>query len=233
MFDSTLFGERLRKMRLSAGFSSQEMLANAVNVSVQTISAYESGKRLPDAATIHALSEKLNCTADYLLLREDGSTHDIAHMVQYTGLSEESLQHLCFLKSKQNITVGKESFCIEGDTALHDFLNYALSEDETSYLPHIANMFIVRAIHCLVHAKEIDGRSIPFNQIEDEELRKKAYRRGYYMLSPDSAAFHFVDNAADDFKALVYNYIEKRADQRYLEKKDFYSSLCCESEEEE
>lgn len=94
MFNSSSFGERLRKARLSAGYTKQEDLAKAVGISIQSISSYENGRRLPDAEIISKLSQKLGYTADYLLLREDGTTHEISNLVEYTGLSEESLMLL-------------------------------------------------------------------------------------------------------------------------------------------
>lgn len=220
-------------MRIAAGFSNQETLARAVDVSIQTISAYESGKRLPDAATLHALSEKLNCTVDYLLLREDGSTHDVAHMVEYTGLSEESLRCLNRFKPDKTVNCFGMATRINEYLPLHDFLNYALSEDIKDSFTIMAMSRIESAIHCRIRDKETEGNIDSFDEPEIKNLRKQAYKCGYYILSPDSATSHYIRSAIGEIEDFIEDYIENRANQRYLEKKDFYSSLYCESEKEE
>ena len=45
----------------------QEQLAKQLNVSPQTISEWEAGESLPDAANIVSLSEIFNVSLDYLL----------------------------------------------------------------------------------------------------------------------------------------------------------------------
>lgn len=212
MFDSTLFGERLRKMRIAAGFSNQETLARAVGVSIQTISAYESGKRLPDAATLHAISEKLNCTVDYLLLREDGSTHDIAHMVEYTGLSEESLRYLNWL--------GENTL-----SHLPDFLNFALGESDIQYLAQICDHYLYGSINSMYFDKETENREITETDNAEAQLIEQATKLGYEVMEPAAAAFYYIDKAAERFKTLAYNYVENKVDMIYLQK--------CESEKEE
>lgn len=64
------FNERLRELRLSRGYSQQE-LADMLDVTKQTISQYERGVRRPGQEDLIALCDVFNVTSDYLLGRED------------------------------------------------------------------------------------------------------------------------------------------------------------------
>ncbi len=59
-------GKRIASMR---GFHTmtQDQLGGMVGVTKQTISGWETDRRVPDADDLRALCKVLNCTADYLL----------------------------------------------------------------------------------------------------------------------------------------------------------------------
>lgn len=61
-----LIGERIKSAR---GYRrmTQSDVANALDVTVQTVSNWENGRRCPDAETIRALVMLFNVTADWLL----------------------------------------------------------------------------------------------------------------------------------------------------------------------
>lgn len=70
----TNFSHNLPILRRGAGYT-QETLAEALNVSRQAISKWESGQTLPEAATLLTLADLLHCTLDQLMreeLAEDG-----------------------------------------------------------------------------------------------------------------------------------------------------------------
>jgi transcriptional regulator with XRE-family HTH domain len=60
-------GMRIAARRKELGLT-QEELANVVNVSIQTISTAECGKKALRPENIAKISIALNCTTDYLLL---------------------------------------------------------------------------------------------------------------------------------------------------------------------
>lgn len=62
----------LKEERKKKGLNQVE-LAKIFNVSKQTVSNWESGKRTPDAQTIEKLADFYNVTTDYLLGREASS----------------------------------------------------------------------------------------------------------------------------------------------------------------
>ena len=60
------FGLRLKSLRLENNLS-QAKLAQALSLSANTISQYETGKRFPDQRGIITICRFFNITADYLL----------------------------------------------------------------------------------------------------------------------------------------------------------------------
>lgn len=56
----------LKNLRLEKKLT-QEELAKVLNLSVSTISMYETGSREPDISTLKTISEYFNVTCDYLL----------------------------------------------------------------------------------------------------------------------------------------------------------------------
>lgn len=63
-----MLNENLRKERIEKGLTQVE-LAKIFNVSKQTVSNWESGKRTPDAKTIEELADFYEVTVDHLLGR--------------------------------------------------------------------------------------------------------------------------------------------------------------------
>lgn len=63
-----MLSENLRKERIEKGLTQVE-LAKIFNVSKQTVSNWESGKRTPDAKTIEDLADFYEVTVDHLLGR--------------------------------------------------------------------------------------------------------------------------------------------------------------------
>ncbi len=61
-----LFGEALRRLRIEKGFS-QQQLSDAMHVDRSTVSKWESGDRMPDAAMISRLSAYLDADVAELL----------------------------------------------------------------------------------------------------------------------------------------------------------------------
>lgn len=70
-------GQRLRKARLKAGFSSATKAADAIGVSHSTYRAHENGQNdfSPDDAAIYG--RKFDVSASYLLTGEEGARHKI------------------------------------------------------------------------------------------------------------------------------------------------------------
>ena len=59
-------GQKIKELRKKARLS-QEELGNAIGISRQSVTAWETGKAEPDGYNVRALAEALNTTAAYLL----------------------------------------------------------------------------------------------------------------------------------------------------------------------
>lgn len=68
------FGEKLKKARIEAGFT-QEELAGKLTVSRAAIAKWESDRGMPDITNLKALAAALNVSIDYLL--DDGTALDL------------------------------------------------------------------------------------------------------------------------------------------------------------
>lgn len=65
-----MFGARLKLFREKEGMLQKE-LADKLQITQQTISLYESGKREPDYDTLKKIADCFNTSTDYLLGRTD------------------------------------------------------------------------------------------------------------------------------------------------------------------
>lgn len=65
------FGERLRALRNSAGFT-QSALGNMIGKSDSAVRMWELGRNEPDMKTLMALAALLDCSLEYLMCRDSG-----------------------------------------------------------------------------------------------------------------------------------------------------------------
>ena len=88
-----IFRARLQELQ---GDMSIVAFAEELNLSRQTVGFYLNGDRIPDAVTLLQISEKCNVSADWLLglAKEPCADQDVRGIMEYTGLSEESVNML-------------------------------------------------------------------------------------------------------------------------------------------
>lgn len=94
MTTGKIFGERLKKLRKEKGYDTQEIFANKINRSKETIRNWEQGRNIPEIKDLLELCEFLNCDMDYLLGRIECKTHDLAFIAKETGLTEDAIDLL-------------------------------------------------------------------------------------------------------------------------------------------
>lgn len=68
-----MIGDRIKELREERGILQRE-LANALKLTQQTISLYESNKREPDAETLSKIADFFGVSIDYLIGRTDTPT---------------------------------------------------------------------------------------------------------------------------------------------------------------
>ncbi len=75
------FHENLRKARLARGMT-QEALGEKLGMAAQTVSKWERGESLPDAALLPGLADLLGVSLDRLFARKTGTYEDAAEAVE-------------------------------------------------------------------------------------------------------------------------------------------------------
>lgn len=94
MTTGKIFGERLKKLRKEKGYDTQEIFANKINRSKETIRNWEQGRNIPEIKDLLELCEFLNCDMDYLLGRIECKTHNLTFIAKETGLTEDAIDLL-------------------------------------------------------------------------------------------------------------------------------------------
>ena len=74
-FLNSMFGRRLREVRLARGVTQQNM-ADALHIGLRSYQNYESGDRFPSSTSLRFISHKLNVSIDYLLWLSDVESVD-------------------------------------------------------------------------------------------------------------------------------------------------------------
>lgn len=68
-----------------------------ISIAQTTISSWERGNTLPSLGKLLAMAQMFECDCGYLLGDYDERTHNALEMCRETGLSEASIENLCFL----------------------------------------------------------------------------------------------------------------------------------------
>lgn len=88
------FGNRLRELRINAGYKSRSQFADAIGYAQESIKKWETGNGFPSMDTLMLLCDEFNCELDYLLGNMEYRTHDEKFICEETGLSPEAVQCL-------------------------------------------------------------------------------------------------------------------------------------------
>lgn len=72
---SSIVGQRLKELRKATTDLGQKDVADAIGITKQALSSYESGRHLPEHATLVDLAKYYSCTTDYLYGLSDKMTH--------------------------------------------------------------------------------------------------------------------------------------------------------------
>lgn len=106
------FAKGFKNARKSAGYT-QQSFADSFNVAtVETIRNWEQGRNIPEIDTIDKLCSIFNCDLDYLFGRIDYKTHNNKFICETTGLSEEAVETLMFIKQESNDALPYGSYAI-------------------------------------------------------------------------------------------------------------------------
>ncbi|MCL2354572.1 MAG: helix-turn-helix domain-containing protein [Oscillospiraceae bacterium] len=99
-----MFKGRLKEERINAGITSQEALAEKVEVDRVTINYYEQGRRKPDIDVFIKIADKLNVSYDYLLGYSESPKRENHDTKELTELSNKAIEML-----KEFLQLNKEA----------------------------------------------------------------------------------------------------------------------------
>ena len=116
------FSSRIRKLR--EGKMNQGEFADSVGISRGAMSYYEQESRTPDIGVLHAICEKYNVSADYLIGLIPDQNHAVSDAVKVTGLSPEAVKRLKIINILSNVEFSSQEQLMDGMEILgHDFVD--------------------------------------------------------------------------------------------------------------
>lgn len=89
-----IFRFRIRALRESAGYKSQQSFADAFGIAQSTVGGWEAGKREPNYETTIRLADFFDVSVDYLLGRTDQKSMSTAGTVSSLSSTPPSKSHL-------------------------------------------------------------------------------------------------------------------------------------------
>ena len=98
---------------------SQSDLAKVFNVSLDTVKNWEQGYNYPSIDTLIDLANYFDCDFDYLLGVQKQPRKIYAHVSEYTGFSENAVEHLLTLNKNHDPAISLLSALIEDSDFLH------------------------------------------------------------------------------------------------------------------
>lgn len=186
-FDKQKFGQRLKKMRLKAGYERQIDFAHKLGTVVQTVSNYENSIRLPDAEMLSRIVDVLPCNADYLLGYEDKPTYPETYIAEQTGLSDVSIEYLRQYQSDKQNDNEDPPF---GMYAI-ELINIFIEDDRfDSLVQWYAELF--RSLYA-------DFQRHNNKEVSEEYMEKanEAMQHGYILVEPTEAIDLYIRRIGD------------------------------------
>lgn len=132
--------ERKKRHWSQAAFGEElsKKMGDSIPTAQNTISNWENGNNLPESLDIFiAMSYIFECDCGYLLCDYDERTHDSKEICKATGLSEESINALCYLETWG---LGEEVTHVI-DALIFDF-GHATKGESFSPLVYLLNWFL-------------------------------------------------------------------------------------------
>jgi transcriptional regulator with XRE-family HTH domain len=97
-------GKKIKSLRKSK-FKTQDLFAEAIDVSVETVRNWEQGWTLAELGTFIRIAKILDCDLDYLLSDLECKTHDTQFIHDETGLSETAIKKMRSLNDAEKTLI--------------------------------------------------------------------------------------------------------------------------------
>lgn len=135
---TTMFAERLRKIRITAGLT-QQKFASEIGISVAALSYYETGKRVPDMLFLAKIAEYFNAPYGYFLGDSISMTRENADISDKIHLTDAAIDKVrLYIEESYESTYDEEDYNIlnlllESDD-FYKVLNFITWSGSESYL---------------------------------------------------------------------------------------------------
>lgn len=162
--------KNLGEARKTARYKTQDAFAEALGCSVESVRNWEQGRTVPETGTLFQIAELLDCDLDYLIGRIDKPTHDIKFISDELRLSEEAVEKLQRIASRDRANGLSETL---SRFIMNDNFEYLLALMNTSIGGEIETGLPMRS-HVSVAKQAVinnEARSI-FDQIERDVVSK-------------------------------------------------------------
>lgn len=227
------FGERLLALREERK-ETQQQLADAIGITRQSLSRYETNERTPNIDLIYNIAKHYNVSSDYLLGLSEVKSLDnnIQSACKVTGLSEEALNEIirfCSFTAEDDITDRLYTELDADFFVKHDISRTAIVNDVVEkILPftcfNILEIFAVISRYCydIEHTRTPLEQTLEyydvFENCESEEEKQQTidflskanlpdYDKLNYTFELENKIKHSIYDCADYFKFGLSEYI--------------------------
>lgn len=229
------FADIMKDLRFSYR-ATQKEFAERLGIKKSYLSMIELGERVPDAIVIRQIADKLGCSTDFLLGKDEAESHDDSFVCKRTGLSRDAVKILHEAVSTKS---NKYQILVDlFDYLLHEYKTYkkefALTSDDSEtgdssmqpstdcqYIRIINDtdtMFesIISALGSMSSAitRKTENYSLPGDQGHREDLLKRfeaqeyLNKHGEVVIMAEKAKDYYLREAADKFRDVISAFCE-------------------------
>lgn len=228
------FGERLLKLREERN-ETQQQLADAVDITRQSLSRYETNDRTPNIDLVYNIAKHYNVSADYLLgLSEiQSSNKKIEIACEVTGLSEKAITHLInFFNDGNNDFIETLSDIISSNSffeMIKELWFYGEQSLETTYIEEFSEKiceisnnpdysielrenFMIKFAHYFDLSSEKIYKDSLFRKkfYEDKEFNEACEQSSFFKnFSIADTFITFLNDSKNSLDLIEYNTIKK------------------------
>ncbi len=195
-----LIGTRIKSEREKQNLSAKEFLTKIYKSeqSHKMLSAWETGKRIPDLDSLAIMAELFDCDIGYLLGDYDERKRDLADASAVTGLTGDAVERLQQIMQYEHGTlgVGAKGYVVGQTSLLSDLIEskfyFDLMNDISFYL------IFGGALPLDAYKEDVEDLTIE----EYDRFYKWANGRGLEIQPREKISEMYLQKACDDLKAI-------------------------------
>lgn len=217
------FGERLLKLREERN-ETQQQLADAIGITRQSLSRYETSERTPNMDLIYNIAKHYNVSADYLLgLSEVKSIEKNMQVAcKVTGLSEKAINNITSFKLDYDFPVLLHDIILKSvmNSVVDEigFICDFLESDEFSKLFCALGKAVINKVAAYIESEMFSEQS---EWEARKSLDKNINYNGHYSEISKAYAIdmydilkNFIDNYVREFQEDFHKKIHNNSDQK-------------------